>query len=41
VLVGFVLPGGVPPGIYSIEAVLLDPQDVTISQDSVEFAVAP
>jgi hypothetical protein len=41
VLIGFVLPGGVPPGIYSIEAVLLDPQDVTISQDSVEFAVAP
>jgi hypothetical protein len=41
VLVGFVLPGGVPPGIYSIEAVLLDPADLTISQDSVEFAVAP
>jgi hypothetical protein len=42
VFTGFVLPGGVPPGTYSIEAALLDPElDVTISQDSVALIVAP
>lgn len=42
VFTGFVLPAGVPPGAYSIEAALLDPElDVTISQDSEALTVAP
>lgn len=39
---GFVLPAAVPPGTYSIEAAILDPDlDVIISEDSVELRVAP
>lgn len=42
VLTGFVLPGGVPPGIYIIEAVLLDPErDEILSEDSEALTVAP
>jgi hypothetical protein len=41
-ITGFVLPAGLPPGTYSIEAAIVDPDlDVTISQDSVELTVAP
>ena len=39
---GFVLPAGVPPGAYSIEAALIDPDlDVIISQDGEAVTVAP
>ena len=42
VFTGFVLPAGVPPGAYSIEATLLDPElDVIISQGSEALTVAP
>ena len=42
VFTGFVLPAGVPPGTYIIEAVLLDPEvDEPLSQDSEAFTVAP
>jgi hypothetical protein len=38
----FVLPAGTPPGLYSIDAAILDPDlDVTISQDSEALTVAP
>jgi hypothetical protein len=42
VFTGFVLPAGLPTGIYAIEAELLDAtQGTTISEDSAEFTVAP
>jgi hypothetical protein len=42
VFAGFVLPAGVPPGAYSIEATLIDAaRDVIISQDSEALTVAP
>jgi hypothetical protein len=42
VFAGFVLPVGIPPGAYSIEATLLDSvRDVIISQDSEALTVAP
>ena len=42
VFTGFVLPAGVPPGVYSIEAALIDPDlDVTISQDSEALLLVP
>jgi hypothetical protein len=42
VFTGFVLPAAVPPGAYSIEAVLIDPAlDVIISQDSEALTVVP
>jgi hypothetical protein len=42
VFTGFVLPAAVPPGAYSIEAALIDPDlDVTISEDSEALTVLP
>jgi hypothetical protein len=42
VFTGFVLPAGVPPGTYIIEAVLLDPvTDEPFSEDSEAFTLAP
>jgi hypothetical protein len=42
VFTGFVLPAGVPPGVYSIEAALIDPDlDVTIAQDSETLLLVP
>ena len=42
VFTGFVLPAGLPTGIYAIEAELLDATlGTTLSEDSAEFTVAP
>ena len=42
VFTGLVLPAGVPPGIYAIQAEILDAtQGGTISEDSAGLTVAP